>query len=287
MTVLPSYHDEAERQALLRNHAGPRADRLVVLYGETVPLFELSGRGRSLFNGPWEASLSLDDRPVPLTAAWQNICWHADEDVDYLELRCTIEAGVRIDRLFMLARRAQFAVLADSIVTADARQIDYRAQFTLAPRVRGRAERATRECRLFAGTPAARLFPLALPHDRILSSRSHLQTEGRSVELTQSGSGNAMFVPLMIDWDPKRARAAADWRSLTVGETCRAVAPSVAAGFRLRLGRRQWVVYHGLHHSGHARSFLGYHTHHETVIGEFTPTGTVTPLIEIETETGN
>lgn len=285
VTVLPSHHDKAERQALLRNHAGPRADRMVVLYGDSVPVFELSGRGRSFFNGLWDASITIDGRVIPLEGTWENLCWHADEDADYLELRCTVEPGLRVERLFMLARRAQLAVLADSIVTTEARQIGYQARFSLAPKIRCRSDRATRECRLVSGASSARVFPLALPQDRVLSCSGALTSAGRELELTQVGSGNALFVPLLIDWDPKRSRAAADWRNLTVAEALRTVAPAAAAGFRLRLGRAQWLVYHSLHHSGHGRSVLGYHTHHETVIGEFTPAGTVKPFIEIESET--
>lgn len=285
VTVLPSFHDEAERQTLLRNHAGPRADRLVVLYGEAIPLFELSGRGRSLFNGLWDAAVTLDGRPIPLSGTWESLCWHADDEVDYLELRCHVEPGLCVDRHFMLARRGEFAVLADSIVTTEARQIEYRARWSLSPKMRGRTDRTTRECRLVGDTAAARMFPLALPQDRVISSSGALNSHGREIELMQSGAGNALFVPLLIEWNPKRTRAAADWRGLTVGEMSRAVPSAVAAGFRLRLGRQQWVVYRSLRRSGHARSVLGYHTHHETVIGEFASDGTVKPLIEIEAET--
>jgi hypothetical protein len=283
--MLPSFHNEAEREALLRNHAGAQADRIVVLYGDAVPVFELSGRGRSFFNGVWEAAVTLDGRVVPLAGAWEQVCWHADEEIDYLELRCRIEPDVCVERQFILPRQGHFAVLADSIVTTEARQIDYRARFSPAPKVRCRSDRLTRECRLTAETSVARLFPLSLPQERVKSASGALIARGRDVELTQSGAGNALFVPLFIGWDPKLSRAAADWSRLTVGEVRSALPASAAAGFRLRLGRKQWVVYRSLAASGHARSILGYHTHHETVVGEFTADGTVKPLVEIEAET--
>ena len=38
------------------------------------------------------------------------------------------------------------------------------------------------------------------------------------LELTQVGAGQGLYLPLLLDWHPRRRAAAAEWRSLTVTE---------------------------------------------------------------------
>ena len=54
-----------------------------------------------------------------------------------------------------------------------------------------------------------------------------------------------------------------------------------AAGFRLRVGKHQWMFYRGLTAGETARTVLG-HPPHETVIAEFTGDGNVEPLVMVE-----
>jgi hypothetical protein len=68
---------------------------------------------------------------------------------------------------------------------------------------------------------------------------------------------------------------------LTVGESLAAVPPEVAAGYRVAVGRRQWLVYRALAHKGN-RTLLGHNLSTEFLVARFSQDGEVAPLIEIE-----
>jgi hypothetical protein len=62
----------------------------------------------------------------------------------------------------------------------------------------------------------------------------------------------------------------------------RAVVPhEVAAGFRVMIGSRQWLIYRALARKGN-RTLLGHNLSSETMIGRFTKKGEVQPVVEIE-----
>ena len=86
----------------------------------------------------------------------------------------------------------------------------------------------------------------------------------------------------MIDWSPNRGRSPAQWRQLTVAEDGAILAQDQAVGYRLRIGKHQWLYYRSLEIGETGRTLLGHHTLHETVIAEFTTDGDVQPLVMVE-----
>jgi hypothetical protein len=86
----------------------------------------------------------------------------------------------------------------------------------------------------------------------------------------------------VFDWHPQRRELPADWRVLTVTEDGRRLSAEAAVGCRIRLGKRQLLVYRNLNASKAKRAVLGHHHDHETVIGRFTADGEVDPLVLVE-----
>ena len=111
------------------------------------------------------------------------------------------------------------------------------------------------------------------------------------LELTWRVTGTAFWVPIWIHLDPAADTAAKEmpgalasefgWRRLTVGEERAAVSESIAAGYRVRFGERQWLLYRALRECGN-RSVLGHNLTSEFLLARFDPKEGVQPLVEIE-----
>ena len=102
----------------------------------------------------------------------------------------------------------------------------------------------------------------------------HFHRDGRQVRLE---AANPAYAPIVLDWSPDRTSLDAEWRTLTVTEEGRKLAPWEAAGHRLRLGSLQLVVYRSLHATDEFRSVLGLYTDKESVIARFDERGYVLP----------
>lgn len=284
ITLLPSYHSEPTREVLLQAGPGRLADRMIVTYHSPSVELELSARGEILLSGAVESELSIDGVPLVPRGDWQSVSWYSDGDCDYLELQLCLSGSMRIDRQLLLARDGHFAVVADAVIAPPAERIEHRMCLPAADGVEMKFDSSTRECRLRTGGLTARVFPLGLPQARAVgTSGSFLEREGR-MELTQVAAGKALHVPIVFDWHPRRRTLAADWRSLTVSENGKAVAGDHAAGYRLRIGKHQLLIYRSLAATDEARAVLGHHTRYETVVGKFDSSGDVDPLVMVEAE---
>ena len=73
-----------------------------------------------------------------------------------------------------------------------------------------------------------------------------------------------------------------EWAPLTVAEDGKPVTEDYARGFRLRIGRKQWLLYHSLVAPEIPRTVLGLHTASETVLAEILPNGEFNVLVEVE-----
>jgi hypothetical protein len=69
----------------------------------------------------------------------------------------------------------------------------------------------------------------------------------------------------VLDWHPKRTSEPADWTRLTVTEARRYTGSHEAAGFRVRIGSFQLLIYRSLIVGRDSRAVMGLHTWDETV----------------------
>jgi hypothetical protein len=271
------FHSDSSREAVLLSGSGDGADRVAIVFRGPFVELSLQARGRSLLAGEIQSELFVDGVAVPTTGDWKSACWSSDGDGDYLELQLFCSDQVRIDRQILLSRRGHFALFADAVIAAATVRIDYRLSLPVVDAVAIKAQADTRECEV----GRARVFPIGLPQDRVLSTPGNcLEHKGR-LDLTQVAIGRGLYLPVVFDWHPRRRRAVVDWQSLTVAELGRVVSPEAAAGHRLRMGKEQLLIYRSLAATREARSVLGQHMRYETLIGSIAD-GVLEPIIMVE-----
>ncbi len=278
----PGTQSDWSEVACLRTDWSRDADLMVVAHHKSFPVIDVSVMGQPLLEGQWEAEVSLNGEAVALDTDWECVCWHSDDDVDYVELQSTIEGRLKVGRQIVLSRDDRYLLLADSVAGAGEHQVEYTSRLPLAEGVQAVSQTESRECRLRRDKVTARLFPLALPQDRVQSTAGGCGPYSDHVLLKQVSSREGLFAPMLIDWHPRRRRKAAEWRTLTVTESRTILKPWQAAGHRLRLADLHLLVYRTLQESESSRAVLGHHTLQETVVGNFDDSGEVEALLLVD-----
>jgi hypothetical protein len=306
----PATHSEKTAVAVLRTDWSETCERLTIYYpGQSVSL-ELVCDGRPLLSGAWKCEVCRNGSPCVALTAWESTCWVSDEDVDYLELEIKLAGGLRVQRHVALARQDRFLLLADAVFSDGERTessaqrrtadfggsvphdapapgctpgtLEYRCTLPLDPGVSFHGAKDSREGFLQAVRKRlALVLPLALPEWRSDSRVGELSTSTQGLELRQAIAGRGLFAPLFIDLDPRRLRGRFTWRPLTVAESLVIQPPDVAAGYRVAIGKQQWLIYRSLGPKGN-RTLLGHNLSTETLIARFQRTGEVESIIEIE-----
>lgn len=273
-------HSEWAAVAVLRPDWKRSAPRLTVMNPGTECHIELACGKDVLVSGAWEFELTVDGIPATPTSDWSENCWVSDADIDYLELEIELTHGLRLQRHLALARKESIAFLSDTVLGSQRGGLQYRGTLPLYAGTTSKDARETREVVLCGGKPRALVLPLQLPEWK--DTRGHgemLELDGR-LELRQGCQGTAMFAPLFLDLNPKRFDKRLTWRQLTVAETLEVVASDAAVGYRVQIGRKQWLLYRSLT-TPRNRTVLGHNLSTEMLLARF-QSGEVEPLIEIE-----
>ena len=259
------------------------ANSIVVAHHDAKPLIDLTVRGTSLLSGTWDIEVAINGESILFEEDdWECSCWHSDEDCDYLELQANFDNNLHVDRQVLLSRTDDFLILADAVCGVGEQRIDYSSRLPLVSGIEAASSSDSRECVLKDRGTVARVFPLALPDDRVLSTAGGFGPFENQLVLKQASAGDGLYAPLVIDWAPDRRRTPVDWRSLTVTETRTVLKPGVASGHRLRMGTHQLFIFRSLRAADLSRAVLGHHTAHETVIGNFDKKGDVQPILLVE-----
>ena len=281
-TPLATQSDWAQ-VACLRSDWTPGAGTVVVAHDRPIPRIHVAADGKSLVSGDWGLSVSIDGSLQSFSNNWECVCWHSDEDADFLELQVQ-QQGFRIERHVLLSRTDNFLLLADALSADRECRIDYESSLSLNGRISAEPAFEWREYALRRGRQcAARVYPVALPRDRMVEASGELTDEEDQLVLRQTVVSDGLYVPLVVDWEPRRRFRSAEWRTLTVSEAGRAVSSGVASGHRLQIGDLHLLIYRSLKKApGASRSVLGHHTRYETVVGKFDGTGEVKPVLLVE-----
>ncbi|OHB68083.1 MAG: hypothetical protein A2V70_18605 [Planctomycetes bacterium RBG_13_63_9] len=279
-------HSEWASVAVLRPQWSRSGQRLTVSYGDRSLQTELSCGKDVLWSGAWELDVWLDGQPAAPVADWEQLCWVSDEDVDYLELQIEIGGhglggGLWVQRQFVLARRDGFLLLADAVLGEKPCKIEYRGCLPLCPGIALRRADESRDGLLVGRKPRASVLPLALPEWQLDRRIGGLVQSDDGLQLRQSLHGRRMYAPLFFDLDRRRRSRPVTWRQLTIAESLAIQPPDVAAGYRVAVGTEQWLIYRSLAERAN-RTLLGHNLSTEMLVGRFSSSGKVTPLIEIE-----
>ncbi|MBN2218011.1 MAG: hypothetical protein JW719_11610 [Pirellulales bacterium] len=281
--VLPeaSAHSEWSTATVLRGDWARRGPRLSVLYPGHRVLVEWSVDGDVVWSGDWGWEIRRDGKLLEPEGEWQDLCWVSDKDADYLELELELTGGVKINRQMVLAHKDRLVLLADAVLGDVAGRLDYRGWLPLAPSITTRDESDTREVYLTGGRAAVMALPLALSEWRGDDRLGALARTATGLELRQTSDGCSLYCPMLFDFDPRRAGRRRTWRQLTVAASLEIQPADVAVGYRVQLGREQWLIYRSLAPRAN-RTLLGHNLSTESLVARFDRSGEVEPLIEVE-----
>jgi hypothetical protein len=259
--------------------------RLVVVYPGDSCRVELSCGKDVLWSGQWAFDVRIDGVPAVPTSQWDELCWVSDSDADYLELEIELSGGVRVQRHFMLARDDRFLLIGDAVLGTRPAAMQYRGSLPLCSGVTFRETSPAHQGVLMGRKPRAMVLPLAL------QEQSGDQCSGGGLEIRQSANAQALYAPLFLDLDRPRFKGATNGRAsgrgihfsrrLTVAESWTVQPADVAVGYRVAIGKKQWLIYRSLARPA-SRSVLGHNLKTEMLVARFDRKGEVETLIEIE-----
>jgi hypothetical protein len=277
----PAIHSPWAAAAVLRPAWSRRGERLTVLYPQQSVRLELAHGKDVLFSGLWALDVRFHGQPAALKSEWEEVCWVSDEDLDYLELEIALGAGLRVQRHLLLARQDHFLLLADAILGDRPGVIDYRGTLPLCAGVAFRGAAETREGLLVGRKRRGLVLPLALPEWRGDVRVGELAQTAAGLELSQAAEGCRLFAPLFFDLDRRRTASPLTWRQLTVAESRTVQPQEVAVGYRVAIGKRQWLIYRSLAPKAN-RTLLGHNLSTDLLVARFDRSGEVEPLLEVE-----
>ena len=242
---------------------------------------ELCRGNAALIAGFWEADIALDGEAALPISDYEESCWVADKDVNYLELEIQLSGGLRLERHLVLAREDQFVFLADAVFGPRTGKLEYRGRLPLAAGVEFHADCEHAEGAIFAKKRLATVLPPALSEWRTPNGPGHLHAQNGKLELRQTAVGRNLFAPLFLDFDSRRFGKPLTWRQLTVAESLIAQPRDGAAGYRVMIGTQQWLIYRSLTPKAN-RTLLGHNLASEFLLARFLKKGEVQSLIEVE-----
>jgi hypothetical protein len=277
-----SFQGEWAGIAVLRSDWRPSATQLTVAFNTAQLNTELTSAGKRLWSGVWDLEVRWNNQACEPLDDWEQVCWEVNDDVAYLELEMQLSGDMTVQRHIMLARQEQVLFLADAVLGIQHGSIAYRSTLPLAGLSTFQGEAEAREGSIVVDErPRARVLPLALPEWRNSSARGSFQASEAGTELALSTEGECLFAPLFVDLSRKRIDKQLTWRQLTVGQLREIVPGDVAVGYRVQVGKSQWLVYRSLAPAA-IRTVLGQNVMHEFLVGRFHADGHVETLLEIE-----
>jgi hypothetical protein len=196
---------------------------------------ELQRAGIPILGGRLDGRLWIAGHEVSSRTPWQNICSEVNDEAAYIELQRDLEGGFQIDRQIFLARRDEFAYLADVVRGPRDSVGEYRWRIPLAPQTQWCPAAESHEGQIRAGRRnVASVIPLSLPEWR---SEPGGQLDASPNQLLMNVPfRHRTHAALFLDLSPRRFRRPVTWRRLTVGESLAAVPRDVASGYRVQIG---------------------------------------------------
>ena len=283
LPALTHYCDTA-RAACMQTDWHRRSGRMAIDFSDSPMSIEIVGpKGATLLAGRWPLQVELDGQAQLQLDDWEEVCWYSDEEVDYLEVEAKFGDSCCVQRQMMLFREEGLIMLADAMLGDRAGRWSVQSTLPFGQGIAAETAEATRESWLI--TPKGErclLLPLALPEWRKQLGSGKLLLDNKTLTLRATTDASRLYAPVMLSTKPKHATRPLTWRQLTVAEDLTIVPPSVAAAFRVQIGKQQWLIYRTLAEATR-RTALGMHTIYDFFAGRFDgETGDVDTLVEVE-----
>ncbi|MFN9437395.1 MAG: hypothetical protein ACK6DC_20965, partial [Planctomycetota bacterium] len=284
---------EANRIASMRRSWRELGCRVAVDFSSDVIWLDITAEnGQRVFSGDWDIELTRDGKKVDIDVAWEEVCWFADDDVDYLELESDLEETCKIQRQIMLMREEGMVFMADTVLSSSDAKWDLRTHWTLASDIAFSPETKTNEGALVSGAtdeqpapiPHGLLLPLGLPEWRRGTRDASLACEGRRLTLRSAARQKRIYSPLVVALRGVGRPKPYTWRPLTVAQDLEHSPVDVAQGHRVQIGKDQWVFYRSLG-PVKRRSIMGLHLNTEFYAARFlSDDGSYEALVEVSAD---
>lgn len=261
------------------------APRLTCTRHDTACDLTLGLGDRDLLSGRLDAALTVDGRVIAATQPWEQVCVIDEKQATYTEISQELGDGWSLERQLLVAHEDRFCFVADCVLGPAAAKVEYRLRWPLAAKIGFHPEATTHEGRLTLDRRRSLLvLPLSLPEWRVDAERcslAALESPSPALEIAHSRVAHRLHAALFIDLDPARSRRPYTWRRLTIGEELATVSRDTAAGYRVQIGKEQWVFYRSLGQVGN-RTVLGVNLCSDFLAAKFKADGTTTTLVEVE-----
>lgn len=246
-------------------------------------LVELNAYGITWLSGAWTAEVQVEGNRLELDPwyDWEHQLWLNDEDVSYLELQRGLSDELVLQRQMLLARKDRFLLLMECVLGKTAQPLQLRSTLPLAPQVELISMERANERLLVHGRRVLRVVPLSLSEWQSERRVGHLSYSDEGLQLTQHSMGPGLCAAWWIDLDTRRANRFVTWRHLTVAQERSALVPGQAVGYRLQVGKKNWVFYRSLIDPAN-RTFLGINLTTQFLAARFLRKGTTETLLEVE-----
>lgn len=279
----PVFQSDSGHLAVLRASWAPESDACAVRHHAPEIDLWLQAGGAELLSGAWTFSGRADGKHLNLTSPWTCTCWFSDRDGDFIELQQDFGGGVKHERQLFLSRTDRFLLMTECLhAEDDAAELELTAEIPLVAGWKPKRDKASREWTLKRGRGrSVRSFPAWMPQELRHSSDGGFSVDAEKMLVQAEGHG-ALFVPLVLQWEPSLTRVPAQWRKLTVTEDRRRLADCDAAAYRVRTGPYQLLLYHSFRTPKFPRAALGMHTSSETVFAAVDADGDALPLLNVE-----
>lgn len=284
----PSHYCDQSSIVTMRKTWREKGNRAAVDFSSDVIWLDLLGAdGSRIFSGDWDLSVEKDGKELTIENAWEEVCWFSDDDVDYLELECSIDDVCKVQRQIMLMRNEGMFFTADALMASSNANWKLRSTFDLVNGLALKQDQDTTECKLVRERgedeqdPVALMLPVSLPEWKRSKSNGSIRQVGDKLEITSQIVGSRIYSPMVFALNKLRKPMAYTWRQLTVAEDLRIQPREVAEAYRLQINQEHWVFYRSLTPCTR-RTVMGLHLNNEFYAGRFSPSdGQFEAMIEV------
>jgi len=277
---LVSHQSDFSRYALLHGDWRDSRDRCITRFEEPVPTLEISVLEHALISGAWTANVTAGGNSWT-SGEWSCCCWYSDAEADFCELKWEPAPGVTVYRQLLWSRISHFLLVAEEVRAPEMTGIAIESRLPVVAGWKALADGRSREWQLHQGDAVARILPIFCAQERVQNTDGHLSCESHSILTRNSTERTGLYSAFVIDWDADRRQAPAQWGPLTVAEDGKRIPPHHACAARWRVGDQLWIVFHQAEKGDSARTALGLHSPHETVISSVAD-GKYKSLVEVE-----
>ena len=266
--------------AVMRQSWQRNAPKIAVVFNDRQVHIEIENR-KSLVTDFTLPMLSFDNTILEVESDIEVACWHSDDDVDYLELEIHYSNDVVLQRQILLARDDEFAFLADAVCSPNPGLLHYTARYPVSSDMSLMNETETNELYIKDKSIRALVLPLSVPEWQIEKSRNACHNDGQSWTIEQQVNDQYLYAPMFIDLNSRRSKKPRTWRHLTVAEKLDIIHNDSVRGYRVQIGKEQWVFFRSLAPVA-SRTFLGQNVNCEFFAARFDQYGETEELLSID-----